>query len=80
MQKRKKQATDTENHCLKQNQKLLIKASPLTNPSPSKRKATKLKKTVTQHSELNLKSSHKYSRYEEEKKVLKQKNKNEEQK
>lgn len=58
---------------------MLIKAFQLMNPSPSERKATKLKKTVTQHCKMNLKSSNKHFRYEK-KKVLKQKYENQEQK
>lgn len=46
---------------------MLIKAFQLMNPSPSERKATKLKKTVTQHCKMNLKSSNKHFRYEKKK-------------
>ena len=61
----KKAGRKTENSCKKKkNQKLLVKAFQLINPSPSKRKVTELKKMVTQHSKLNLKSSNKHQGYE----------------
>lgn len=48
--KKAKSRPQTQKTTVKKKQKMLIKAFQLINPSPSKRKATKLKKTVTQHS------------------------------